>query len=66
ESGDIEADADVVMFLHKPDETAMNGLQPMELSIAKHRNGPTGNIPCLFRKTTTRFESAVTRTVELN
>ncbi|MDX9993204.1 MAG: replicative DNA helicase [Anaerolineales bacterium] len=66
ESGDIEADADVVMFLHKPDETAMNGLQPMELSIAKHRNGPTGNIPCLFRKTTTKFESALTRTVELN
>ena len=66
ESGDIEADADVVMFLHKPDETAMNGLQPMELSIAKHRNGPTGNIPCLFRKSTTKFESAVTRTVELN
>lgn len=66
ESGDLEQDADVVMFLHKPDETTLNGLQPMELSIAKHRNGPVGNIACLFRKSTTKFESAVKRSVELN
>jgi replicative DNA helicase len=66
ESGDLEQDADVVMFLHKPDETSLNGLLPMEITVAKHRNGPTGNIACLFRKATTRFESATKRTVELN
>ena len=54
------------MFLHQPDETLLNGLQPMEITVAKHRNGPVGNIACLLRKSTTKFESAVKRSVELN
>jgi replicative DNA helicase len=65
ESGDLEQDADVVMFLHRPDEISQNGLQPMEITIAKQRNGPVGNIACLLRKATTKFVSATRRTESL-
>lgn len=66
ESGDIEADADVVMFLHQPDPQPNSELQPTEIVIAKHRNGPTGAVTCLFRKATTRFENAEMVHVDLN
>lgn len=55
ESGDIEADADVVIFLHQPDPLAKGDVLPMELIIAKHRNGPTGTVPVNFCKSLTRF-----------
>ena len=52
DSGSIEQDADVVMFLHRPDdEDRENQL----LTISKHRNGPTGEIPLFFRGDRTRF-----------
>src|SRR5262249_11107518 len=38
ESGSIEADADVVLLLHRPDGKA----DELELDVAKNRNGPTG------------------------
>jgi replicative DNA helicase len=65
ESGAIEQDADVVGLLYKPsagddDEAAaeeMDGL-PVNLLIAKQRNGPTGDINLTFLKSYTRFESA--------
>jgi replicative DNA helicase len=66
ESGDIEADADVVMFLHQPDPQPESPLQPTEIFVAKHRNGPTGSISTLFRKSTTCFENAVVLHVDLN
>ena len=47
ESGAIEQDADIVMFIHKekPDEGVMpTGPQEAEIVIAKHRNGPLDNI----------------------
>ena len=67
ESGDIEADADVVMFLHQP-EQAQPGqdFQPTEIFVAKHRNGPTGSVPTIFRQSTTRFENATIEKVDLN
>ncbi|TXI32061.1 MAG: replicative DNA helicase [Niabella sp.] len=52
ESGSIEQDADVVMFLHRPDEENRNEIL---LVIAKHRNGPTGVIPMFFRGERTTF-----------
>ena len=55
ESGDIEADSDVVIFLHQPDPIAVNGMTAVDLIIAKHRNGPTGTVPVQFHKSTTRF-----------
>lgn len=66
ESGDIEADADVVLFLHQPDPAPIAQFQPTEIVIAKHRNGPTGAVPSLFRKSTTRFESAEVHHLEVN
>ena len=66
ESGAIEQDADLVGLLYKPnagdDEDGAaaeeaDGL-PVNLLIAKQRNGPTGDINLTFLKNYTRFESA--------
>ncbi len=60
ESGSIEQDADVVMFIfreevYNPDNPDLEGLA--ELIVAKQRNGPTGKIDLAFLKRFTRFES---------
>jgi len=60
ESGAIEQDADIVMFIHKPeDENNEEGNSHkdcvMELSIAKHRNGPLGDVPLFWRGDVTTF-----------
>lgn len=53
ESGSIEQDADVVMFLHRPDEENRNEVL---LFLAKHRNGEAGiTIPLYFRGERTTF-----------
>ncbi|MBI3250442.1 MAG: replicative DNA helicase [Candidatus Andersenbacteria bacterium] len=52
ESGSIEQDADVVMFLHRQPYDSENGERPevmeVDLLIEKHRNGPTGEVPLHF------------------
>lgn len=57
ESGSIEQDADLVLFIYREDfydrETENKGIA--ELHLAKHRNGPTGQINLLFMDRTTRF-----------
>ena len=62
ESGSIEQDADIVALLYRDDyyQTAKElGEAPdpslSELIIGKHRNGPTGKIDLLFRKSTSTF-----------
>ncbi len=55
ESGAIEQDADVVMFLYRPDSEMSGELIPTTLLIAKHRNGRTGEISLLFRGNRIRF-----------
>ncbi|MBD3366471.1 replicative DNA helicase [candidate division WWE3 bacterium] len=55
DSGSIEQDADVVLFLYRPDE---EDRENMGLVIAKHRNGPTGEIPLFFKSNRTRFYEA--------
>lgn len=52
DSGSIEQDADVVMFLYRPNEDDRNNLK---LNIAKHRNGPTGEIDLFFKGEYTKF-----------
>jgi replicative DNA helicase len=66
ESGAIEQDADLVGLLYKPssdedeDSPAADeaGGIPVNLLIAKQRNGPTGDVNLTFLKQFTRFESA--------
>ncbi len=57
ESGSIEQDADVVLFIYREDvynkDTDKKGIA--EIHIAKHRNGPTGQISLLFQEKTTKF-----------
>ena len=62
ESGSIEQDADVVMFLYRPEYYApaekreeLEGKS--ELIVSKQRNGPTGVIELFFQKAYTRFDS---------
>jgi replicative DNA helicase len=55
ESGAIEQDADVVMFLYRPDNEITSHTIPTKLLIAKHRNGPTGEIDLLFRGDRIKF-----------
>lgn len=73
ESGAIEQDADVVLFIHRPGvyklleaggkgseitpEEARELRSKTRLIIAKHRNGPTGTIDLLFEEEHTRFFS---------
>lgn len=57
ESGAIEQDADVVMFLYKADDESSGPTIPVKLLIAKHRNGATGEIDLLFRGDRIKFFS---------
>lgn len=63
ESGSIEQDADVVMFVyreeaHNPNTTRKN---IADILIAKHRNGPTGEVPLRWFSNQTRFADLLTR-----
>jgi replicative DNA helicase len=66
ESGSLEQDADIVMFLHRPDDKDPAMANITHLKLAKHRNGPTGQIDLIFRQNLTKFENAATRRVDLN
>lgn len=57
ESGSIEQDADVVMFIYRPDEETGITMQAKVL-IGKHRNGRTGEVDLIFRGDRIRFENA--------
>jgi len=63
ESGSIEQDADLVGLLYKPSVEDEEGggdqdTRPVNLLIAKQRNGPTGDVNLTFLNSITRFESA--------
>lgn len=55
ESGAIEQDADVVMFLYRTDAEPVGSVIPTKLLVAKHRNGPMGEADLLFRGDRIRF-----------
>jgi replicative DNA helicase len=57
ESGSIEQDADIVMFIYREDKYDQNSERQgiAELIVAKHRNGPVGSVNLRFFDRTTRF-----------
>ncbi len=62
ESGSIEQDADIVMFLYCDDYYNFKAkdrpnLSPVELIIAKHRSGSTGTIDLMFERNTLSFKN---------
>jgi replicative DNA helicase len=65
ESGSLEQDADIVMFIYRDDkDPAMQNVS--HLKVAKHRNGPVGTVDLIFRSNLTKFENAATRRVDLS
>jgi replicative DNA helicase len=62
ESGAIEQDADLVLFLHRPEAyDPQDRPNEAELIVAKHRSGPTGIVNLTWRKEYMRFESFTSR-----
>src|SRR5512136_2613221 len=70
ESGSIEQDADIVMFIYRSDqyesEKDPRKENVAEIIVAKHRNGPTGTIELVFMSKLAKFVDALTRIVDLN
>lgn len=67
ESGAIEQDADIVMFIHRPeyfgiteDESGNSLLGVAEIIIAKHRNGATADVHLAFKKELAKFSDMET------
>jgi replicative DNA helicase len=60
ESGSLEQDSDIVMFIYRPDEWEDDEGKKnlVKLRVAKHRNGPTDEINLIFRNKLAKFESA--------
>ena len=63
ESGSIEQDADIVLFLHSDDYGKYDGNvnRKIELLVAKHRAGSTGTVNLLFKMNTGSFDNYMTR-----
>jgi replicative DNA helicase len=61
ESGSLEQDADVVLFIYREseynDEVPIDRADDALVDVAKHRNGPTGKANLLFLKQYARFEN---------
>jgi replicative DNA helicase len=59
ESGAIEQDADIIMFIYRDDYYNKESKEPgvSEIVIAKHRNGPVGTVKLTFLKPLTRFDN---------
>jgi len=59
ESGAIEQDADMVIFVHRPDYLGLSetpdGKETTQIIIAKHRNGETAEIPMRFKSEMVKF-----------
>ena len=62
DSGSIEQDADMVIFVFRPEYYPPHERPGIaEIIVAKHRNGPVGTVELIFRKELTRFENKVRR-----
>jgi len=63
ESGSLEQDSDIVMFIYRPDQYEKDTVKQniAEIIIAKHRNGPTGSVELVFMNHLAKFVDAATR-----
>ena len=68
ESGSLEQDADIVMFIYRPDQYEKDTVKQnvAEIIVAKHRNGPVGYVELIFRSALAKFENAATKNVRFN
>jgi len=72
DSGSIEQDADIVMFLYRPEYYSSDGRDAegnslegkAELIVSKQRNGPTGTVDLYFHKAYTRFDDVAPEPAE--
>jgi replicative DNA helicase len=65
ESGSIEQDADIVMFIYRDeyyDPESAENKGKAEIIVAKQRNGPVGSVELLFQSNITKFKNPTTRT----
>ncbi len=60
ESGSIEQDADIVMFIYRPDQYEKDTVKQnvAEIIVSKHRNGPTGSVELVFMSHLAKFVDA--------
>jgi replicative DNA helicase len=68
ESGALEQDADVVIFIYRDEMYNENTERPniADIIVAKHRNGPTGTISLYFKRELAQFREAELRRTELD
>jgi replicative DNA helicase len=68
DSGSIEQDADVVMFIYRDQmyNEDTEDLNLADITVAKHRNGPTGRVQLYFRDELATFSDAETRVEPLD
>src|SRR5438132_3439423 len=57
ESGSIEQDSDIVMFIHRDDSDDPTAKGKADIIVAKHRNGPTQTVPLTFLPHLTLFRN---------
>jgi len=67
ESGSLEQDSDIVMFIYRPDQYEEDTLKQniAEIIVSKHRNGPVGSVELVFRQALAKFENAATRPIDV-
>jgi replicative DNA helicase len=68
ESGSIEQDADIVMFIYRPDQYEKDTIMKdkAEIIISKHRNGPTGSVELVFQSHLAKFVDAYKGNIDIS
>jgi replicative DNA helicase len=64
ESGAIEQDADIVAFLHRPNDNTSNEIEVLEFIVRKNRHGRIGEFEILFEKNIVSFKNYVKKVEE--
>lgn len=67
ESGSLEQDSDIVMFIYREDKDKPDSIMKnvAEIIVSKHRNGPTGSVQLVFREQLAQFVDAATFHIDI-